>query len=136
MDADAHIQVLQGWVLRLLALFGNDVNHFEADLDHSEGFVDLDNLGASFFGDLARVAHNDVAVADSVHFVDSDLFTELVELAEQPRQETHDFLRFSVLREFGEANHVSIEESDVIERVNDTLVILDTGKHVQRHKFA
>ena len=43
VDADTHVQIAQGRILGLVALFNDDVDHLKADLDNSECLLDLDN---------------------------------------------------------------------------------------------
>lgn len=136
VDSDAHVQVLQGRVLRLISFLCDNVDHFETDLDDTERFIHLDDLCTSFFGNFSCVAHYDVAVTDCVHFVDADLFAKLVKLAEETGKEIYYFLGLCVLREFSEANHVCVEQCDIVEWVDDALIVLDTRKDMQRHKLS
>ena len=49
-----------------------------------------------------------------MHLVDAVLLTELVKLAEEPREQINHVLRIVILRELGEADHVCVEEGHVI----------------------
>ena len=83
VDTDSHVEVPQGWVLGLVALLSDDIDHFQSDLDHPKGFLDLDDWRTALLRDLAGVTHDNVAVTDSMDLIDADLLTKLIELAKQ-----------------------------------------------------
>jgi len=65
-----------------------------------------------------------------VHLVHANLLTQLVKLAKQAGQQIDDLLRLRVLRKLREAHHVSVQKCDVVQAVDHSLVVLDSGEHV------
>ena len=88
------------------------------------------------FGNLASVAHNDIAIANRVHLVDTDLFTQLIKLAKESGEQIDHLLWLRILGELGEADHIRVEKRHVIKLVDNSLIILDACKHVNRNQFA
>ena len=70
-----------------------------------------------------------------MHFVDTNLLTKLIELAEKSREQANDFLRLGVLREFCEANHVCVQKGHILKAIDHSLIIFDPSKNVQGHQF-
>ena len=70
-----------------------------------------------------------------MHFVDSDLLAELVELAEKTRKQVNNLLRLVSSGELCEADHVGVEECYVFKRVNHTLIVQNALQYVLWHQF-
>jgi hypothetical protein len=133
VDADSHVQVLEVLVFRLVPYLSNDVDHLEARLQDSVGFLDDVGQGPLGFVDAAVVAHDDVAVPDGVNLVDSVLVAELIESREKLRQEVHDLpWILGVLAESCELDHICEEEGAICELVDLPLLVLDHVEHVVR----
>ena len=110
-------------------------------MDDSECFFYLDDRRPTLFGNLASVAHNDIAIANRVHLVDTDLFTQLIKLAKESGKQIDHLLwlvfrLFWILGELSEAYHVGVKERDIVKRVDDSLVILDAGEDMERDELA
>lgn len=71
-----------------------------------------------------------------MHLVDTILLTELIKLTEETRQQINDVLWLCVLRELCKANHVCVEQGHIIKTVNDSLIVLDSCKHMQGYQLA
>lgn len=83
MDADPHVKLLQVTVLGGISDLLNDLNHLQACLKNPVALVNHNGAISLVLVEPPVVAHDHVAIANSVHFVDLVLLTELIEPTEE-----------------------------------------------------
>lgn len=118
-------------ILRLFLNLFDEFNHLEASLNYFVRFIHGKTSVSLLLLDSSIIAHDNVLVSECVHLVDFVLITKLIKSAEQPRQELHDLSWiFHILAEVVDANHISVQDSQVIELVNVFSLRHDDVKHM------
>ena len=136
VNTNPHIELLVSVIFSALSDLLDDVNHLETSLNHSVSLIDHDASSSFVLVDFAVVAHDHVAVANRVNFINLVLFTKLVKSGEELAQQIDHLFGVSyVLREGGEATHVSLQKSNILELIDLPLLVLNDAQDMEWHQL-